>query len=77
MNPICDRWKDARDAPFSGTSATKTVERRGLCLWCSERKLGHNVHSNCIRSGDVCSRFCISTKQIEKGLCKLDTAHAE
>lgn len=37
----------------------------------------HDVHSNCIRSGDVCSKFCISTKQTEKGLCKLDTTHAE
>jgi hypothetical protein len=24
------------------------------------------VHSNCIRSGDVCSKFCIPTKQIEQ-----------
>lgn len=76
MNAICDRWKDACDAPFSGTSATKTTERHGLCLCCSERKLWLDAHSNCIRSRDVCSKFCISTKQIEKGLCKLDTTHA-
>lgn len=69
MNAICDRWKDACDAPFSGTSATKTVERHGLCLCCAERKLWLDVHSNCMRSGDVCSKFCIPTKQIEQ--CKV------